>query len=252
MTIKFDKDGFALESGNATVYLTDSNGLYSHTDTEFVQVGTGLSAGAYLDAPPEAKRGFAIVRAENGWEYQPDHRGETVYSTIDQSAVQISELGDYPENTTTQKPECDCHTWDGKAQKWVLSDELKAAKIAKVRSDLIASIDSTAASISATWTRFTVEYEQRETAALVFKQQNYEGDPGIYITGFSSAAGLDNKTATDLILRQAYGLRQLQAALSVQRMRKYELKKPDLSEEQLQSIHDDIVHQMRQLAEAYE
>ncbi len=252
MTIQFDKDGFALDSGEITVYITDEQGIYSHADTEFISVGTGLSAGAYFDAPPEAKSGFAIVRIENGWAYQSDHRGETVYSTIDQSAVEITELGDYPENTTTQQPDCDCHIWDGKAQKWILSAELKAAKIKKVRSDLIDSIDNTASSISAQWTRFTIEYENREAAALVYKQHDYQGDPGIYITGFSSAAGIDNKTATDLILRQADGLRQLQAALSVQRMRKYELKKADLSIEDMQSIHDDIVFQMQQLAEAYE
>ena len=123
MTIQFDKDGFALEDGTITVYIADQKGIYSHTDSEFVSVGTGLSAGAYLDTPPEAKSGFAIVRTSTGWEYKPDHRGETVYSTIDQSTVEITELGDYPENTTPLKPACDCHVWDG--EKWVL-DKTKA------------------------------------------------------------------------------------------------------------------------------
>ncbi|KAE9526060.1 hypothetical protein [Testudinibacter aquarius] len=135
---------------------------------------------------------------------------------------------------------------------WVLSDDAKKQKRADLLNQLITSIDNTAALISAQWTRFTEEYKEREAAALVYKQHNYKGEAGIYITGFSSAAGIDNKTATDLILRQADGLRQLQAALSVQRMRKYELKKEGLSEADLQSIHDDIIHQMRQLAEAYE
>lgn len=252
MTVIFDAEGFALSDGDVTVYITDANGIYSHSDTEFVSIGTGLSAGAYLDTPPEPKSGFAIVRTESGWEYQHDHRGETVYSTIDQTATEITVLGDYPENTTLLKPDCDCHVWDAAQKAWVLSDKLKTEKLAKVRSELIANIDNTAATISETWTRFATEYEAREAAALVYKQHNYEGEAGIYITGFSRAAGLDNKTATDLILRQADGLRQLQAALSVQRMRKYELKKEGLNEEELQSIHDDIIHQMTTLAEAYE
>ncbi|TNG92989.1 hypothetical protein FHQ28_01545 [Pasteurellaceae bacterium USgator11] len=252
MTVTFDNDGFALNEAEITVYITDSNSIYSHSDTEFVQIGTGLSAGAYLDAPPEPKDGFAIVRTENGWAYQPDHRGETVYSTIDQSMVEITELGDYPENTTTQKPECDCHVWDIKAKTWVLSDELKAAKTETMRSALIASIDNTAANISANWTRFTIEYQEREAAALVFKEHNFEGDPSVYVTSFSSAAGIDNKTAAELILQQAEGLRTLQSHLATQRMRKYELKKAELTEEELQSIHDDILHQMTMLAEAYE
>ncbi len=135
---------------------------------------------------------------------------------------------------------------------WVLSDDAKAQQRTDLLGRLIASIDNTAARISVQWARFTEEYKEREAAALVFKQHNYEGEAGIYITGFSSAAGIDNKTATDLILRQADSLRQLQAALSVQRMRKYELKKEGLSESDLQSIHDDIIHQMTTLAEAYE
>ncbi|MDH3001467.1 hypothetical protein A1D23_13060, partial [Chelonobacter oris] len=224
MTIQFTDDGFALASGEVKVYITNNQGVYTHSEPEFVAEGTGGSAGAYLDMPPEQKSGFAIVRAENGWTYQPDHRGETVYSTIDQTALDITELGDYPENTTTQKPECDCHIWDEKAKTWVFSNELKAAKIAKVRSALINSIDSTAATISAQWTRFTIEYEQREAAAIVFKQHNFEGDPGVYVTSFSSAAGLDNQTAAELILQQAEGLRTLQRHLATQRMRKYELK----------------------------
>ena len=135
---------------------------------------------------------------------------------------------------------------------WILSDDAKKQKRADLLNKLILSIDNKAASISANWTRFTEEYKEREAAALVFKQHDYQGEAGVYITGFSSAAGIDNKTATDSILRQADGLRQLQAALSVQRMRKYELKKADLSEEDMQSIHDDIIHQMTTLAEAYE
>jgi len=37
----------------------------------------------------------------NSWEYVPDHRGETVYSTENGRKVTISDIGEYPENTTT-------------------------------------------------------------------------------------------------------------------------------------------------------
>lgn len=138
-----------------------------------------------------------------------------------------------------------------KDNEWVLDEGAKHQKCADLRNQLIKSIDDRAAEISTNWTRFTVEYEQREAAALVFKQHDYQGDPGIYITGFSSAAGIDNKTATLLILQQAEGLRGLQRHLATQRMRKYELKKADLTEDDLQSIHDDIIKQMDALMEAY-
>ncbi|MEX4782367.1 hypothetical protein MY534_05285, partial [Haemophilus influenzae] len=69
---------------------------------------------------------------------------------------------------------------------------------------------------------------------------------------FATVAGLDNKSATLLILKQAEGLRTLQEQLAVQRMRKYELKAPNLTIEQMQSIHDDIIKQMDNLMEAYQ
>lgn len=123
------------------------------------------------------------------------------------------------------------------------------AVIEGYRKELIKYIDDTAAEIAAHWTRFVEEYKAREEAALAYQQANFTGDPSIYITSFSSVAGLDDKTATLLILQQAAGLRHLQEQLAVQRMRKYELKKPDLTIEQMQELHDDIINQMYQLAE---
>ena len=79
MTVTFNQDGFAETSGEITVYCTDNNGIYSHSATEYVSEGGSLSAGSYLDAPPQSKQGFVIVRADNSWQYQSDHRG-TYYS----------------------------------------------------------------------------------------------------------------------------------------------------------------------------
>ncbi|MCI5763120.1 MAG: hypothetical protein MR034_01535, partial [Actinobacillus porcinus] len=65
-------------------------------------------------------------------------------------------------------------------------------------------------------------------------------------------AGITNQAATQLILQQAAGLERLQVELANQRMRKYELKKDGLSETAKQTIFDDIIQQMNQLAEAYQ
>lgn len=94
----------------------------------------------------------------------------------------------------------------------------------------------------------TNEYKERESAALAYQQNNFEGEPNIYITSFASVAGLDNKTATLLILKQAAGLRHLQEQLAIQRMRKYELKKTDLTLAQMEEIYNDIIKQMHLLA----
>ena len=141
------------------------------------------------------------------------------------------------------------HEWDGKA--WVISPEKQTALLTDKRNSLIEQIDSHAATIYSTWTRFESEYRERQTAAEAFKSANYQGECSRYITDFAKRAGLNNKAATDLILVQAAGSEKLQIELANQRMRKYELKAPNLTLEQMQSIYDDIIKQMDALMEAY-
>lgn len=142
------------------------------------------------------------------------------------------------------------HIWNGNS--WVIDEENQTEVKRELIKRLVDSIDDTAASISAKWTRFAEEYKERESAALAFKEANFTGEVSIYISSFATVAGLDNKSATLLILKQAEGLRTLQEQLAVQRMRKYELKAPNLTIEQMQSIHDDIIKQMDNLMEAYQ
>ncbi|UAX42486.1 hypothetical protein [Pasteurella canis] len=146
------------------------------------------------------------------------------------------------------KQPTELHKWNG--NEWVL-DEKKCAEIKReFIKKLVDSIDDTAANIGSKWTRFAEEYKERESAATAFKEAGFTGEVSIYISSFATVAGLDNKSATLLILKQAEGLRALQEQLAVQRMRKYELKHDELSDEELQNIHDDIISKMRQLAEA--
>lgn len=134
---------------------------------------------------------------------------------------------------------------------WGITPEKQAALLSEAQTRLIASIDEYAAKIYSTWTRFESEYRERQTAAEAYKAANYQGDCSRYITDFAKRAGLNNKAATDLILVQAAGLEKLQVELANQRMRKYELKAPNLKLEQMQSIYDDIIKQMDHLMEAY-
>ena len=141
------------------------------------------------------------------------------------------------------------HEWDGKD--WVIPPEKLTALLTDKRNSLIEQIDNHAAKIYSTWTRFESEYRERQTAAEAYKAANYQGDCSRYITDFAKRAGLNNQAATDLILVQAAGLERLQVELANQRMRKYELKAPNLTIEQIQSIYDDIIKQMDALMEAY-
>lgn len=143
------------------------------------------------------------------------------------------------------------HIFNIQKKLFEISPEKMTALLAERRDALIEKIDSHAATIYSTWTRFESEYRERQTAAEAYKSANYEGDCSRYITDFAKRAGLNNKAATDLILVQAAGLEKLQVELANQRMRKYELKRSNLTLEQMQSIYDDIIKQMDELMEAY-
>lgn len=136
MTIQFNDNGFALASGEVTVYIADNQGIYSHSAQEFVAEGTGLSAGAYLDAPPEPKDNFAIVRSDDGlrWEYEPDYRGQTYYNTTTGEAIIINELGKIPQNLTALKPLDTPCKWDG--EKWVIDEDKQAELLAEQRNQI--------------------------------------------------------------------------------------------------------------------
>ncbi|HHW5267270.1 TPA: hypothetical protein ACU4CU_001745 [Haemophilus influenzae] len=140
------------------------------------------------------------------------------------------------------------HKWNGNS--WVVDKKKKTEIKRELIKNLVDSIDDTAANISARWTRFAEEYKEREAAAIAFKEANFAGEVSVYISSFATVAGLDNQSASLLILQQAERLRALQQQLAVQRMRKYELKHEALSDEELQRIHDDIIGKMQTLAEA--
>ncbi|KGQ39967.1 hypothetical protein [Gallibacterium anatis] len=140
------------------------------------------------------------------------------------------------------------HDWDG--EKWVLNQQRQAELANEKRQQLIDSIDNTAAQYLDKWTRFTSEYDARESAALAYQSADYQGEASVFITGFAQAAGLDLRTATELILKQAVQLRTTLEQMSVLRMRKYELKQPNLTLDEMQKKHDDIIAQMQALAEA--
>ena len=131
--IQFNEDGFAETSGKITVYCTDNQGIYSHSTTEYVSEGGSLASGSYLEEPPQAKQGFAIVREENGWEYQADHRG-TYYSTETGEQIEHTVLGELPQNLTQIPPLAEPCKWNG--TEWV-KDEVKIAELFTQRKETL-------------------------------------------------------------------------------------------------------------------
>ncbi|HCJ9867629.1 TPA: tail fiber assembly protein [Escherichia coli] len=140
----------ATVAGNVTVYNYDGETReYLSTSPEYLAVGVGIPAHSCLDAPGSNKAGYAICRTVdlNSWEYVPDHRGETVYSTETGESKEITALGDYPENTTTIAPLTPYDKWDG--EKWVTDTEAQhSAAVEAAEAQRQSLIDAAMASIS--------------------------------------------------------------------------------------------------------
>ncbi|MEC9496061.1 tail fiber assembly protein [Escherichia whittamii] len=140
----------ATKAGNITVYNYDGETReYISASTEYLAVGVGIPECSCLDAPGAYKAGYAICRSVNlnSWEYVPDHRGEIVYSTETGESKEITDPGDYPENTTTMAPLTPYDKWDG--EKWVTDTEAQhsaAVEAAEAQRQLL--IDAAMASIS--------------------------------------------------------------------------------------------------------
>ncbi len=140
----------AVQEGNIIVYNYNSETReYISASTEFLAVGVGIPAYSCLDAPGTHKAGYAICRSAdlNSWEYVPDHRGETIYSTETGESKEITVPGDYPENTTNIAPLTPYDKWDG--EKWVTDTEAQHSAAVDAAEALRQSlIDAAMASIS--------------------------------------------------------------------------------------------------------
>lgn len=203
-----------------TMYFKD--GFFDDTDGGFVpESAVEISQAKYIELLNGQSQGKQIIADKTG------------------NPVLID-----PQPSAAQELNLDTLTWE-------ISPEKQTALLAETQTRLIANIDEHAAKIYSTWTRFESEYRERQAAAEAYKSSNYQGECSRYITDFAQRAGLDNKTATNLILTQAAGLEKLQVELANQRMRKYELKAPGLTLEQMQATYDDIIKQMNNLMEAY-
>ena len=125
-----DNNGLAKASGTLTIYNFDSlTGEFTGSTVEFLPQGVGLPACTCVVAPPQADARSVAVYRDGVWQTVADHRGKTVYSVADGSAIVISEPGDYQVNTTPLKPATIWDKWDG--EKWIT--DLAAEKAAALR-----------------------------------------------------------------------------------------------------------------------
>ncbi len=142
--------------------------------------------------------------------------------------------------------------WAGGALAWdagwvVLGQEAIDAALAAqaaarqhARAALATAVDEAVAAIYSRFTRFQLEYTEREAQAQAFKDAGYTGPVPPRVAEFATPAGMPAQAATDLILAQAVNLRTAQGELSALRMRKYEVLRA-ATDEQAQALAAEIL-----------
>ena len=113
-----DKNGLTISAGWAIIYNVDAKGEFSQATYQYLPVGVGLPANAYLEAPKNVQDNQAIIHNGQQWTYPKDLRGTTIYSTETGAETTMQEVGEIPEGYTTLKPGSEFDKWDGK--KWQL------------------------------------------------------------------------------------------------------------------------------------
>lgn len=112
---------------------------------------------------------------------------------------------------------------------------------------MMGRVDDAVAQVYSNWTRFQQEYLLRQDAAQAFKDANYSGDPGIWVTAFATAAGLSYQAATDTILSQGSNLNTALETLGALRMQKYNIQKAaDLPS--ATTVYNNLITQIKAVA----
>lgn len=122
-------NGFAVTEGWITTYNSDlTTREYAGAREDYIQVGVGLAAGAYADAPilpTDQDKAVRRTKEGNAWEIVPDYRGQTAYSTANRQPQPITDMGELPATLTLLAPQTPYDKWDGK--KWVTDKEAQHA-----------------------------------------------------------------------------------------------------------------------------
>ena len=120
-TAVLDSNGLTVSAGWAVIYNVDAKGEFLQATYQYLPVGVGLPANAYLDAPKSVKDNQAIIHNGQKWTYPKDFRGQKVYSIITGAEITVNQIGDIPDDYTLLKPASEFDSWDG--EQWVLDTE---------------------------------------------------------------------------------------------------------------------------------
>ena len=111
-----DNSGLTISAGWVVVYNVDAKGEFLQATYQYLPIGVGLPANAYLEAPQSVKDSQAIIHDGQQWTYPKDLRGTKIYSIDTGGETILQEVGDIPDGFTELKPTSEFDSWDGK--KW--------------------------------------------------------------------------------------------------------------------------------------
>ena len=111
-----DNRGLTISAGWAVVYNVNAKGEFLQATYQYLPIGVGLPANAYLEAPQSVKDNQAIIHDGQQWTYPKDLRGTKIYSTETGAETTLQEVGEIPDGFTELKPTSEFDSWDGK--KW--------------------------------------------------------------------------------------------------------------------------------------
>jgi Caudovirales tail fibre assembly protein. len=122
----FDENGLVTQAGDIRCFYFDSvTGEYTGWSDEFINVGVSMPGNSTDIDPGEVAAGKVYLFTGTGWQLEEDHRGETVWSTADGSAITVDYIGSVHDGYTSIAPSTPYDVWDGK--KWVTDTDMQQA-----------------------------------------------------------------------------------------------------------------------------
>ena len=111
-----DNRGLTISAGWTVIYNVDAKGEFLQATYQYLPIGVGLPANAYLEAPQSVKDNQAIIHNGQQWTYPKDLRGTRIYSIETGGETILQEVGEIPDGFTELKPTSEFDSWDG--EKW--------------------------------------------------------------------------------------------------------------------------------------
>lgn len=210
-----------------TVCQLDSEGYFigmTIADPDPLDLDNYLIPGGCIDTAPPEQRDNAVAKwGGEQWQYIDDYRGQTVYSIDDGNEVVITEIGELPDNTTTEPRPDSYHVWqDGS---WVLTDDGTAQQLADAKAAKLIAIAQAAQQFIAHATkadtvpefeRLSWERQAQETKA--WAADNTAETPTLSLIAQQRGVPIDVLRQKALAKAQAYEL--LVASIAGQRQKK--------------------------------